>query len=102
MADGGVDFTVRLLDQITGPARAGKKALNQLESAFRATKRTMEAPASRRSPLSAFDKSVAGAKRSQIADFAKQQQKLVRVNSLAAKKMAADRERLKSTSLVDT
>lgn len=98
-ADGSVDFTVRLIDQITGPARAGKKALQQLEGAFKATKRTMEAPAARRSPLSQFDRNAAAARRSQAADFAKQQQRLVRANAIASKKMAADRQKLKDMNL---
>ena len=42
MADGGVDFTIRIMDQVTGPAKAIKASLDSVGKQFVATKRHFE------------------------------------------------------------
>jgi hypothetical protein len=67
----GVEFVVRLVNQATGPAGQIKKSVQDVTKAVTDAKRSLEAPAPRRSPLSDWDKMVSRAKLSQRADFAR-------------------------------
>lgn len=64
-------FTVRLVNQVTAPARAVQKAMGDVGKAFADTQSKLAAPMPKRSPLSDWDKTLAKAKMSQKADFAK-------------------------------
>ncbi len=78
MADGSssVDFTVRLLNQVTGPARQIQTAMAGVRDTMKSTKRALEAPASKRGSLSDWDKMVSKARLSQTKDFAASHKKL--------------------------
>lgn len=69
---GGVDFAVRLNNQVTGPARQIKSAMADVKKAFESTKRAMEAPAPRRAGKTDWEKMTGRARASQAVDFAKQ------------------------------
>jgi hypothetical protein len=74
-ADGGdsASFTVRLVNEVMGPARQIKAAMGDVQKAFKDTQRTLAAPTARRGAMSDWDKMVGGAKRSQQRDFIRQQ-----------------------------
>lgn len=65
------NFTVRLINQVTAPARAVQQSLGGVEKSLKSVKRVMDAPAAKRGAVSEWDKMAAAAKRSQAADFAK-------------------------------
>lgn len=67
----GAEFTVRLVNQITGPARAIQKQMRDVTKATGDMKRALDAPAAKSSALSDWDKMVSKAKLSQIKDFSK-------------------------------
>ncbi len=75
MADGGVDFAIRLNNQVTGPARQIKASMAMVQKAFEQTRKVVDAPASRRGGASDWNKMVGKARGSQAVDFAKQQVK---------------------------
>lgn len=81
MPDAGSDvsFTVRLVNQVTAPARAIQASMKGVSKAVGDAKRAVEAPASKRGALSDWDKMAAKAKLSQASDFAKQNARLIRV-----------------------
>lgn len=78
MADGGssVDFTVRLLNQVTAPARQIQASMAGVERSIRSAKKAIDAPAPKRGALSDWDKMVSKAKLSQTKDFAASHKKL--------------------------
>jgi len=78
MADGSssVDFTVRLLNQVTAPARQIQTAMAGVDKSFKATRKTLEAPPPKRGGLSDWDKMVSKARLSQTKDFAASHKKL--------------------------
>src|SRR6478736_5243836 len=92
MAADGSDsatFTVRLVNQVMAPARQIKQAMGEVGKAFKDTQRAMSAPAPRRGALSDWDKMMSGAKKSQAADFAKQQAALVKSQAAQQKQQLA-------------
>jgi hypothetical protein len=95
-ADGSdsASFTVRLVNQVMAPARQIKQAMGDVEKAFKSTQRAMAAPAPKRGGLSEWDKMVGGAKRSQAADFAKQQAALAKANAAHQQKQLATSQKL--------
>ncbi len=95
-ADGGdsASFTVRLVNQVMAPARQIKAAMGDVEKAFKATQKTMSAPAPRRGALSDWDKMVGGAKRSQASDFAKQHLANIKQQNAALKNQEALKQRM--------
>jgi tape measure domain-containing protein len=79
MADGGVDFAVRLVNQVTGPAKQVQRSMADVKKSVEQTRRALEAPAprNRRGP-DLFDRQAAAARRSQARDFSREQIKLAR------------------------
>lgn len=74
-ADGSdsASFTIKLVNQVTAPARAVQSAMAGVTQAMEKAQRSMAAPAPRRGMMSEWDKMTAAAKRSQTADFSKTQ-----------------------------
>lgn len=70
------------------PARAIKAAMGDVDKAFRKTQQTLAAPSSKRGALSDWEKMVGGAKKSQAADFAKQQQTIAKKQMATQQKLA--------------
>ena len=64
-------FTVKLVNQVTAPARAVTKSMGDVGKAFADTQAKLAAPSPKRGALSDWDKMLAKAKMSQRADFAK-------------------------------
>jgi tape measure domain-containing protein len=95
-ADGGdsASFTVRLVNQVMAPARQIKGALGDVEKAFKSAQKTLAAPTPKRGPLSDWDKMVAGAKKSQASDFAKQHLASIKQQNAALKNQQAIRQKL--------
>lgn len=85
-ADGGVDFAVRLINNVTGPAKQIQRSMADVTKVFRDAKRVVEAPAPKRGVMSDWDRMTAKAKMSQAKDFA-------RAQSAAAKLVARDQIR---------
>jgi hypothetical protein len=73
-ADGGegASFTVRLINQVSAPARQVKSDMAGVSKAMASAQKALSAPASKRGGLSDWDKMLGGAKKSQALDFAKQ------------------------------
>lgn len=104
MADGGtgeVSLTIRLANQVTGPARQIKRSMAEVKKAVEQTRGALEAPAprSRRGAApSIFDQRLAAAQRHQARDFAREQTRLVKVRAReqvkAAKAVAAEQKRV--------
>lgn len=80
-ADGGVSFSVKLLNEVTRPASAIKSSLKEVKRAFEETKSAVEAPAPKRSAMSDWDRAAAKARRSQVADQARQQARISKLNA---------------------
>jgi hypothetical protein len=78
MADGSVQFTVRLVNQVTKPAKAIQQAVRGVSKAFGEAQRVAATPASKRGVASDWDKMLAKAKNGQATDFARQQARLVK------------------------
>lgn len=97
-ADGGVDFAVRLQNQVTGPAKAIKSSMADVRRAFEQTRKVIEAPAPRRSATSDWQKMMAKSRGSQAADFARQQARAFKAQATAAK--TATKEKLKEQKRV--
>lgn len=86
-ADGSdsASFTVRLINQVTAPARQIQAATAQVEGAMRSLKKSMDLPTPKRSPLSDWDKMLSKAKLSQAKDFAAQHKKMLDEQNKASK-----------------
>lgn len=99
MADGGnsAEFTVRLVNQVMAPARQIKAAMGDVEKAFKSAQRTMAAPTPRRGATSDWDRMLAGAKRSQTADFAKQNIAAIRQQTRALKEQEAEHHAIRES-----
>lgn len=94
MPDGGADFTLRLINQVTKPARDVKRAVESITKAVRTAQRSTAAPAARRSPLSAFDQSSRGARRAMAADQAKNMLRLQKQSAIQQVRAAKEKARL--------
>lgn len=81
MPDGGVEFTVKLNNQVTGPAKAAKSAMAGLKRQIESTRSAIEAPAPKRAATSDWDRMVGNARRSQASDNARQQARIVKLNA---------------------
>lgn len=84
MADGDVSFTVRLINQVTGPAKLAQASMKAMGKTFTETQQKLNAPTAKRGALSDWDKMVSGAKRSQAADMARQNARLVQSQKRAS------------------
>ncbi len=97
MADGGVDFAVRLVNNVTGPSKQIQRAMKDVAKAFDSAKKSVDAPMARRGAMSDWDKAMGKAKRSQAADFAREQKRLVRFK--AAENLKAQAAQMKAHNL---
>ncbi len=80
-ADGSVDFEVRLVNQVTGPAKQIQRSMAAVKGSVESARRALEAPAPQRSPLSDWDKMMAKSRLSQAADNARQQSRIAKLNA---------------------
>lgn len=90
-ADGSdaASFTVRLVNQVTAPARQVQQSMAGVTKAMQSAQRAMAAPAPKRGAMSEWDKMAAAAKRSQASDMARHQAAVTRAQETAAKKQQA-------------
>jgi hypothetical protein len=83
MESDSATFTVRLINNVTAPARSVQQAMGGVDKIFKQVQSTMAAPAPRRSALSDWDKMAAKAKLSQAKDFAAQHAKVMKAHQQA-------------------
>ncbi len=90
MADGTVDFAVRLVNQVTGPAKQVQRAMADVKKAVEQTRSALEAPAPRRGAPSQWERMVGSARRSQARDQVNQTRQIARLNAADAARRQRD------------
>jgi hypothetical protein len=80
MPDGSVDFTVRLINQASGPASAAAKSISDLTKTIKSARTELSGKSA---PLKSWEDSLTAAKRSQAADFARHNSRLVQSQKVA-------------------
>src|SRR5690349_8203924 len=100
MADGGVEFQIKLINSVTGPARQVQRSLADVRKQAELTRKTIEAPAprNRRGAVPGFDQRLSAARRSQAKDFAQSQIKAARetarLTKIKARESAKEQKRV--------
>lgn len=82
--DGGVNFSVSLVNNVVRPAKQIKSSLLDVKRSFLDTQKAMAAPAPRRSGISDWSKMTAAARRSQARDQVAQLTRISRLNAADA------------------
>jgi hypothetical protein len=104
MADGGVSFSVSLLNNVSGPARKAQRSMDDLKKSVVSTKSALSAPSPKRSGVSDWQKMTAKANRSQVADFAREQARMVKLTAVEhakATKLRASKEIKEAKRIAD-
>lgn len=95
-ADGSdaASFTIRLVNQVTAPARQVQSAMAGVTRAMESAQKAMSAPSPKRGVMSEWDKMTGGARRSQAIDFAKQATAAAKAQEQQRKKSSAISQRI--------
>lgn len=104
MADGGVSFAVKLIDDVTRPSKAIQSAMKGIKDQFKDTQKVMATPSPKRGGVSDWDKMMAKSNRSQAADFAREQGKLAKLklaDQNKVTKLAAAKEMKEAKRVAD-